>query len=58
MSEASEVNPVERLVMRILNVTAKHDDYDGLWWRTDGEYAPVTMIDNAYPLTRLALLPC
>ena len=38
------------LVMRILNVTAKHDDYDGLWWRTDGEYAPVTMLVNCNDL--------
>lgn len=40
---------VDPLVMRIFQVTAKYDDYD-LWWRTDGEYAPVTMIVNCNDL--------
>lgn len=42
--------PVDALVMRIFRVTAKYDDYDGLWWLTDGEYAPVTMIVNCNDL--------
>lgn len=40
---------VDPLVMRIFRVTDKYDDYD-LWWRTDGEYAPVTMIVNCNDL--------
>ena len=39
-----------RLVMRVLEVTAKHYDYDDLSWRTDGEYAPVTFIVNCNDL--------
>ena len=41
---------VNALVMRIFNVTAKYNDYDEIWWRTDGEYAPVTMIVNCNDL--------
>jgi len=37
------------LLMRIFNVTAKYQDYD-LWWRTDGEYAPVTILVNCNDL--------
>ena len=42
-------NQFERLVMRLLEITAKHDDCD-LWWRTDGEYAPVTFFINCNDL--------
>ena len=30
-------------------MTAKYDEYD-LWWRTDGEYAPVTILVNCNDL--------
>jgi hypothetical protein len=29
-------------VLRVLNVVARADCHDDIWWRTDGEYAPVT----------------
>lgn len=51
MSEANEASPatvgseVERLVMRVLSATA-FDNCQDVWWRVDGEYAPVTMLVN------------
>ena len=38
------------LVMRILNITAQYDDFDEIWWRTDGDYAPVTFLVNCNDL--------
>lgn len=38
-----------KLIMRVLECSAKHDCYD-LWWRTDGEYAPVTFLVNCNDL--------
>ncbi len=31
-------------------MTSENDDCDGLWWRTDGEYAPVTFMVNCNDL--------
>ena len=40
----------DALVMRVLSVTAKYDDYEEIWWRTDGEHAPVTFFANCNDL--------
>lgn len=32
----------EEFVLRVLAVTAAADGREDIWWRTDGEYAPVT----------------
>lgn len=33
-------------VLRVLSVLASNDGCDDVWWRTDGEYAPVTFLVN------------
>lgn len=37
-------------VLRVLRLMAEHDNCDGIWWRTDGEYAPVTFFINCNDL--------
>lgn len=44
------MNQPDDVITRVLQITAKYDDYDDLWWRTDGEYAPVTFIVNCNDL--------
>lgn len=29
-------------ILKVLSITARHDQHHDIWWRTDGEYAPVT----------------
>lgn len=36
----------QEIAMRVLSVTAKYDEFDQIWWRTDGEYSPVTFLVN------------
>lgn len=40
---------LDRLVMRILSATA-FDNCDDIWWRVDGEYAPLTVFVNCNDL--------
>lgn len=37
---------MNELTLKILQITAENDSCDSVWWRTDGEYAPVTFIVN------------
>lgn len=36
---------IEEYMLRFFQITAKYDDTD-FWWRTDGSYAPVTILVN------------
>lgn len=45
-------------VQRVLQVAAKNDDCDSFWWRTDGEYAPVTFLVNCNDLFVWACADC
>jgi hypothetical protein len=50
MSEAQRNEfPLDRLVMRILSATA-FNNCDDIWWRVDGEYAPLTIFVNCNDL--------
>jgi hypothetical protein len=40
----------EAFVLRVLGVVAKYEQHDDLWWRADGEYAPVTFFINCNDL--------
>lgn len=53
----SEASPFECIVMSLLRITAEYEDYD-LWWRTDGEYAPVTFFINCNDLFFWASADC
>lgn len=35
-----------KFIVDVLDTFAKHDDCDEVWWRCDGEYAPVTFFIN------------
>lgn len=37
-------------LLRVMDVLAKIDSTDAIWWRTDGEYAPVTIFVNCSDL--------
>lgn len=41
--------PLENIVMRALAATA-FENCDDLWWRVDGEYAPITLFVNCNDL--------
>ena len=36
--------------MRVLALLAKYEQHEDVWWRVDGEYAPVTFIVNCNDL--------
>lgn len=38
------------LVLRVLTASALAQNYEDLWWRTDGEYAPVSFFVNCNDL--------
>lgn len=40
----------EKDVLAILALISKHDEHGALWWRCDGEYAPVTFFVNCNDL--------
>lgn len=47
----TKINPdMCSLTMRILRLAAEFDDYGELWWRTEGEYAPITFFVNCNDL--------
>ena len=39
-------NDISQFVMHVLNLASKHDLCTAIWWRTDGEYAPITFFVN------------
>jgi hypothetical protein len=46
-----------RFVLRVLQITSP-DNCDDIWWRTDGEYAPVTFLVNCNDLFYWACADC
>ena len=42
----SNDNNTSKFVMHVLKLTGEWDICGSLWWRTDGEYAPVTFFIN------------
>jgi hypothetical protein len=40
----------DSLELRVLKIFSEHDACDEVWWRTDGEYAPVTFLVNCNDL--------
>ena len=40
------MHPKVELAMKVLTLLADHDTCEDVWWRTDGEYAPITFIVN------------
>lgn len=63
MSNANVVSPsddrsgFDAVVMRALSVTA-FDNCDDIWWRVDGEYAPLTLFVNCNDLFFWACSDC
>lgn len=43
-------NYFDPFILRILKIIAKYEDFEQIWWRVDGEYAPVTFIVNCNDL--------
>lgn len=35
-----------RFALEVLGLLAEHQDYDSVWWRCDGQFAPVTFFVN------------
>jgi hypothetical protein len=40
----------EKDILKILDFVARHDLHDSIWWRCDGEYAPITIWVNCNDL--------
>ena len=40
----------DSLELRVLKIFSEHDACDDVWWRTDGDYAPVTFLVNCNDL--------
>ena len=45
-------------VIDVLAVFAEADEHDALWWRTDGDYSPVTFFVNCNDLFYWATADC
>jgi hypothetical protein len=45
-------------VLRVLEVTAEVECCEDVWWRTDGEYAPITFLVNCNDLFAWACADC
>lgn len=48
----------EKFVMDVLTLMAKHDATQAIWWRCDGEYAPITFFINCNDLFFWACADC
>jgi hypothetical protein len=45
-------------ILEVLQLIAKTDSFDAVWWRCDGEYAPITFLVNCNDLFRWATADC
>lgn len=39
-----------RFALDVLQLLAEHEDYDSVWWRCDGDFAPITFLVNCNDL--------
>lgn len=45
-------------VLQVLSFFSDHDLHDSLWWRTDGEYAPVTFFAKTSDVLSWGMADC